>query len=99
MATPAEGLFPSFFSYSLFQQHLERNGGDYIPAVGVPVVQVFAGPWEYTLLHAVTVHAAPVPRLAAGRRRAAAALAQLCSFLSQTSEFNRFILTTDPSST
>lgn len=47
MATPLEACF-----HLLFQQHLERNGGDYIPSCGVPVVSTLAGPWE----HAVDSH-------------------------------------------
>lgn len=67
MATPPEACFPL-----LFQQHLERNGGDYI----LPAVSRWFSPRRpsgNTLL-TVTVHAAPLPCSAAGKPRAAPAV-------------------------
>lgn len=68
MATPLEACFPL-----LFQQHLERNGGDYI----LPAVSRWFSPRRpsgNTLL-TVTVHAALLPCSAAGKPRAAATVA------------------------
>ena len=60
MATPPEACFPL-----LFQWHLERNGGDYIPPCGVPVAQPSPAPGNTPLT--VMVHAALLPRLAVGK--------------------------------
>lgn len=60
MATPPGACF-----LLLFLQHLERNGGDYIP----PAVSRWFSPSQApeTALLTVTVHAALLPCLAAGK--------------------------------
>lgn len=56
MATPPEACF-----HLLFQQHLERNAGDYIPPASSPAVRPLQAAWRECAAAegAVTVHAAP----------------------------------------